>query len=779
MHTICGVPVPEEDPKWSQCYAQYCENCADEKKRPAADNGDNNERTKKKRKKAPRPARPDVEYEDTPGTDATNWVFPRDKPQYLPPFLEFMRFIRNTGFDRDHTFTKVELLSLKPKHVRAFLTYKAFGKITKKPEDKPIHGRSNHIKNMKMKISHFMPSGAPWVDLPDGSGYGNPTRHKSINALIAEIIQFETRGEGSESRDVRDMSNAEFRKELELFREHKDPICRYRNPLIGIYQFHFITRADDVCNFKVSDPMGHATFDFALSQSVRWSKNVRDSRNCPDQLLLPSMEEKSCIFIALAIWLEYFLHNFPEAQYLMSDAMPPPNATKAQYEKFTKRISKTYRNRLESVVFKNNEFKSVYKGNDKRPLGLHSHRKMGSTQAKRRGSPAEHVDHRGRWVAKKGSRIVNAVYIDPEDMYADASAASNLCLGGPIKYKPKPAVADYITTEWLAAHVVPSIAKRKNDLQLVRNLGLAYLFVIMEPEMEEEFNIGTLFASNVRQAYEALPLENKPEQPVSRLPVHVYRIGESTYIEEVWQGGNEQQQPRQRQQEEGGGRAGTGTVADNLARVPASGGTAATQQVLQTLLIQNQQLQRELQDMENRIENRDQANRSWLEDKFRRLNNNIRRFGGTIQGGLVRQDPNRQAAVQRYQGERGPADRPHPFNHNRGNSRNRVWPTLCPNVNSLMSLWTEYEFGIGGRKAGKDWTAAERGNPKQKQTFYRRNCVWKIQVHLINKDHRIESANALILQTYGQNTSITNISKAVVVDRNRFKRHNGLHPNFR
>jgi hypothetical protein len=403
---------------------------------------------------------------------------------------------------------------------------------------------------------------------------------------------------------------------------------------------------------------------------------------------------------------------------------------------------------------------------------------MGSTQAKRRGSPAEHVDHRGRWVAKKGSRIVNAVYIDPEDMYADASAAANLCLGGPIKYKPKQSVARYITTEWLAQHVVPSIAKRKNDLQLVRNLGLAYLFVIMEPDMEEEFNIGTLFASNVKQAYQALPVENKPEQPVSRLPVHVYRIGESTYIEEVWQGQHQQQQAAQGQQGQQEQQHRGGTVADSLARVPASGGNAATQQVLQTLLIQNQQLLRELQDMENRIENRDQANRSWMEDKMRRLNDNIRRFGGTIQGGLVRQNPNRQAAVRRYQGER-PADRPHPFNHNRGNSRNTAWPTLCPNVNSLMSLWTEYEFGIGGRKAAKDWSAEERGNPKQKQTYYRRNCLWKIQVHLINKDHRIEAANALILQTYGQTTSVTNISKAVVVDRNRFKRQGGLHPNLR
>ena len=57
-----------------------------------------------------------------------------------------------------------------------------------------------------MKISYFMPSGSPWVDLPDGMGNGNPTWHKSINKLIANIIQFEIQDEGAEGCDVRYMT---------------------------------------------------------------------------------------------------------------------------------------------------------------------------------------------------------------------------------------------------------------------------------------------------------------------------------------------------------------------------------------------------------------------------------------------------------------------------------------------------------------------------------------------------------------------------------------------
>jgi hypothetical protein len=34
---------------------------------------------------------------------------------------------------------------------------------------------------------------------------------------------------------------------------------------------------------------------------------------------------------------------------------------------------------------------------------------------------------------------------------------------------------------------------------------------------------------------------------------------------------------------------------------------------------------------------------------------------------------------------------------------------LCPRPKSLHELWTEYMFGIGGRKAAKDFTPVERG----------------------------------------------------------------------
>jgi hypothetical protein len=396
---------------------------------------------------------------------------------------------------------------------------------------------------------------------------------------------------------------------------------------MGIYQFQFITRNDDVCNFKVDDPKGNETYEMALSQSVKWSKNVKDTRNCPDQLLLAAKDHRHCMFLSLGLWLEYFLNNHPDATYMMSPGMPESRSKEA-HKKFTKAISKTYRNQWERHVLKNLDFTRIYKGNDKRPLGLHSKRKSGSTQAKKRGAGRDQVDHCGRWVTKKGSQIVNKVYIDPEDVYADALCASVLAIGGPIHYKVKPALSRHVTANWLAVHMVPGIAKRKTqDLGIIRDLGLALLWLAHDEEASDDLAMPDVMKKRIKDAYSDLPRQDKPYQPVEKFALHVYRHGEKTVIEEVAPLRAQSQEGQQPQ-----------NLADALAGIPASGGSAATQQMLQTLVIQQRNLQQQLHDMQQVWSTTDQRNRDWLENKFRTLNDNIRKFGGTIQGGLLRQD---------------------------------------------------------------------------------------------------------------------------------------------
>jgi hypothetical protein len=326
-------------------------------------------------------------------------------------------------------------------------------------------------------------------------------------------------------------------------------------------------------------------------------------------LILAAKDHTVCMFLGLVVWLEHFLHSHPNAIYMMSPGQPE-GKSKKQHKKFTQAISKTYKNRLDSIVFKDKGFQAIYQGSDKRPLGLHSKRKMGSTQAKRRGAGGDQVDHRGRWVAKKGSRIVNGVYIDPEDVFADAFVASKLAFGGPIKYKLKAEVAAHITKEWLATNVIPSVgAGFHGDASVVTNLGLAMLWLAMDEEAFEDLNVAETVRVRVKTAYAELPLDNKPEQPVLRVSLHVYRHEEETIIEEVMAMGQQQQQQQLQQQQLQ--QQQPDSVAHALAMIPAAAGagTMATQHFLQTLVIQQRNTQRQIEELQQLLLNSDESNR--------------------------------------------------------------------------------------------------------------------------------------------------------------------------
>jgi hypothetical protein len=133
--------------------------------------------------------------------------------------------------------------------------------------------------------------------------------------------------------------------------------------------------------------------------------------------------------------------------------------------------------------------------------------------------------------------------------------------------------------------------------------------------------------NRAKEAYVNLAINNKPLQPVEKISLHVYRHGEETLIEEILreeeateeeeQAPPQQQQGQQQQQQTRRPRnARPPTVADELARLPAAGGPAATQHVLQTLVIQVRNVQQQQQDMQQAMLTTDQRNRAWMENRF-------------------------------------------------------------------------------------------------------------------------------------------------------------------
>lgn len=98
--------------------------------------------------------------------------------------------------------------------------------------------------------------------------------------------------------------------------------------------------------------------------------------------------------------------------------------------------------------------------------------------------------------------------------------------------------------------------------------------------------------------------------------------------------------------------------------------------------------------------------------------------------------------------------------------------TLSPLPRTIYVLWQEYEFGIGGRKPAKEFTAQERG--RVKYSYHRRKVVWDCVASLVRAGWQANVACDKIYEAYGRNESVTRI-----INKMRRDRVNGGHPQLR
>ncbi|KAI2506250.1 hypothetical protein MHU86_8185 [Fragilaria crotonensis] len=676
---------------------------------------------------------------------ADGWFFPMDKPKYHTYIASLMRFAhgRQTPYPNTKIFTREEMIAVTPMQVRNWMCMKAFGKTAIVSTDRPLRCRGNTLAQMKKCSSHYFPNKlSQWMD-----GKGNPTKSQCVNEVISLVYKFEVRQEGSDSQCKRPLRQDEFYMTLALLKASRknDFAHKWLYPMISLWQYHLIGRVDDCCNFKVRDPRGHPNFDFAIKTKVRWSKNVHEERKCPDQILLASMDTRTCVVYNLAIYLEEFLSQHPRAILLFTEQAPGPNAVK--------NLICRYRSRIQKEVWLHEDFKRLADEDDEDGVGTHSYRKFPSTYARSNGCSPDEIEIRGRW-KQQGQRVVFR-YIDVKQLFIDAKVAAALCIGGPIKYELSVdvEVRTAVTNDWLFTNVVPCIRARfSGDSRLCRVLGLSLLFGCLDEELSME--LPPFVVARVQNAWEALRLQAAVanNNPVHRVPLHVYRINDTLCIDPVVV-----------QREEGGA---PGVPATN------AGGHGNQQQrdndSYQALLIQLQHQRQQMTGMEQRIDGSLNSFRTWTRSQFTIINNNIRRFGGSIQGGLARQDP-AQALERRAAA-----------NQQMDAVENEIgggyYVSLSPAPKTLYELHTEWQFGIGGRKPARLWNLRERakraGGVKQK--FYRRSVVWKLINGLVNRGCHVQEAIHMIKEAYGHNCTVSQYIDKIIKDR-----QNGGHPNLR
>jgi hypothetical protein len=88
-------------------------------------------------------------------------------------------------------------------------------------------------------------------------------------------------------------------------------------------------------------------------------------------------------------------------------------------------------------------------------------------------------------------------------------------------------------------------------------------------------------------------------------------------------------------------------------------------------------------------------------------------------------------------------------------SEKTIMSKLTKSPSDLFALWREYEQGLDGGKAAKDYTAVERG--RNKHTYSRRRVFWDSVVKLVARGYMADSAIDRISGAYGRRLSVTQV----------------------
>ena len=171
---------------------------------------------------------------------------------------------------------------------------------------------------------------------------------------------------------------------------------------------------------------------------------------------------------------------------------------------------------------------------------------------------------------------------------------------------------------------------------------------------------------------------------MEKIPLHVHSVNGDLVIDEMTQGG--------------------GQAAVGAPFVLAAVGAAAHGAVLQSILL-NQQCTNQSQALVQRqMDNGFASMKQHIGHESVTLNDNVRRFRGATQGGFARQD---QTQVANRQAARNEPPLPQPPNLPVNVECRDPTAKPTPNLHKLEETWTEWKFGVGGRKSAQSFLRRE------------------------------------------------------------------------
>jgi hypothetical protein len=161
--------------------------------------------------------------------------------------------------------------------------------------------------------------------------------------------------------------------------------------------------------------------------------------------------------------------------------------------------------------------------------------------------------------------------------------------------------------------------------------------------------------------------------------------------------------------------------------------------------------------------------RDFILRELQTVNNNVRRYGGTLQSAFAHQQRTQVMGTAPTTTNRFDLFQP---THQIIDTR----ASLHPKPRDLFMMWLEYTVGIGERKAAKDFSMAERNNRIGGIKHWRRSHVWHTQAKLVDGGMSIVAANALISRVRTGARTVTQAIDKILGFKRLYKESGGIHP---
>jgi len=128
--------------------------------------------------------------------------------KYEGVFIKFMNYFHSAEYELGDSFTRDELLEIKPENIYNFMCLTAFGKTVVDCDDNPTGCRKDTLVYHKKALSYFMPDkNLEWSEC---RSEGNPTRAVIVNKLLEFVAKKQAKKLGKDPQSVRAMTLKDF-----------------------------------------------------------------------------------------------------------------------------------------------------------------------------------------------------------------------------------------------------------------------------------------------------------------------------------------------------------------------------------------------------------------------------------------------------------------------------------------------------------------------------------------------------------------------------------------